>query len=365
MHDPDATVALPRPQAIAPSGGKGSPPPAGGGGRKVAMLGGAVVAVLGAAGGTAWYLLGGSGPGEPPPKPETPSVATAAPPVARAASASPAAAVPGPTAGITPAAVVAAAIPVPAPRLTDEPPRLASEEAIFGHRAALPTVFRLAANPRVFVIDFPDLELQGATFNRVAALVEKIGQPRDRVLGDIALASAIASSGDTPATYYYGHNYRGRELERFFALADRDGVTLNPAEQRLRDEVALLRRLVPTGEEFAVISVPGIAGQVDATMRRAILHHEIGHGHFFTNPVFAAHVARVWREVFTESERARFRAFLSREGYDPTLEEVMVNEAMAYLIFTPDERFFTPAMVGLTPQRADQLRAALRERAPL
>ena len=75
-------------------------------------------------------------------------------------------------------------------------------------------------------------------------------------------------------------------------------------------------------------------------------------------------MSRVWREVFTEAERARFRAFLQREGYDPSLEEVMMNEAMAYLIFTPDARFFTPAHAGLDEAWAEALRAALRVGAP-
>ena len=42
----------------------------------------------------------------------------------------------------------------------------------------------------------------------------------------------------------------------------------------------------------------------------------------------------------------------------------MLNEAMAYLIFTPDARFFTPAHAGLDDARAEALRAALRAGAP-
>jgi hypothetical protein len=333
VKDPDATVALPRPQAIPPSGGKAATVRrAPGTGLRAAVLAGGVV-VLAAAGGAAWYLLRPE-PQGPPAKPEAPAIVR------------------------PPAAPAPVAVPA-------EPgPRLAAADVILAHRAAAPTVFRLAENPRVFVLDFPDLDQQGAMFNRAAALIEKVGVPRDRLLNDAELAAAIARTGDTPGTYYYGHNYRGRDLERFFALADRDGIALNAAERQLREEVARMRRLVPTGEEFAVISVPGLERRVDEAMRRAILRHEIGHGHFFTMPAFAAHVAEVWRTVFTEAERAAFRAFLEREGYDPSLEEVMMNEAMAYLIFTPDPRFFSPAHAGLTDARAEELRAALRRRAP-
>lgn len=291
------------------------------------LAAGAVVLVAGAAA-VGWYWLRSDDPAEPPPKPDT---VTVAPPVV----------------------VPALSRPVPA-----------TEDMIRDHHAIEPTLFSLLVNPRVFIADFPNLDLQAATLNRVAALVEKAGAPRDRVLDDAALAAAIARSGETPATYYYGHNYHGRDLERFFALAARDGIVLNAQEIWLRDQMARIRSVVPAEEDFALVSVPGIEARVDASMRQAILHHEIGHGHFFTNPAFAAHVGRVWREVFTEGERARFRAFLEREGYDPALEEVMMNEAMAYLIFTPDRRFFTPAHAGLDDARAEVLRAALQAGVP-
>lgn len=339
MIDPDATIRLDRPAPAARP-----PVPAPPRRASLALLAMAA-AVLVAAGLAGWFWLRpGTAPilAEPPPKPEPPAVTQPAPP---------------------PPAVAQPAPPPAAPPLA-RLPQLATEEAIRAHRPAEPTLFRLAENPRVFVADFPGLAAQGAAFNRIAALIEKAGQPRDRVLDDAALAAAIARGGDTPDTYYYGHNYRGRDLERFFTLAARDGVALTPEEAWLRDQVARIRALLPPGEEFAVISVPGLEPRVDEAMRAAILHHEIGHGHFFTNPAFAAHVAQVWREVFTEEERARFRAFLEGEGYDPSLEEVMMNEAMAYLIFTPDPRFFTPAHAGLDDARAEALRAALRARAP-
>ncbi|MEO3473476.1 hypothetical protein AAFN86_16540 [Roseomonas sp. CAU 1739] len=336
MVDPDATVRLERPGQAAPA----PPPPAAPAGRRppVALVAAAgLLLLIAGVGAGAWFWLE-SGPSEPPAKPDTVAIAPPPAPIVR---------------------------PVPGVPPTLPGPILASEDAIRGHRATEPTLFRLAENPRVFVADFPGLDLQASALNRVAALVEKAGAPRDRVLTDAELATAITRSGETPATYYYGHNYRGRDLERFFALAARDRVALTAEEEWLRRQVLHIRSLVPAEAEFAFVSVPGIEGRVDESMRQAILHHELGHGHFFTNPAFAAHVARVWREVFTEGERARFRAFLAREGYDPALEEVMMNEAMAYLVFTPDPRFFSPAHAGLEDARAEVLRAALRAGAPL
>jgi hypothetical protein len=323
-NDPTIRIAAPHVATRAAPG-----PPAARARGVPLILGAAALAAVCVAGGAWWWR--GAGEVEPPPKPDLPALPVPAP-------VAPVAALLGPAIG--------------------------SQAEILAHRASQPTMFRLDANPRVFIADLPNLDRQGATFNRAAALIEKAGLPRDRVLNDADLAAAIARSGDTPATYYYGHNYRGRDLERFFALAERDGIALNPDEAWLREEVARIRRLVPAPAEFAVVSVPGIEERVDAAMREAILQHEIGHGHFFADARFAAHVAAVWRDAFTEAERANFRAFLAREGYDPSIEEVMMNEAMAYLIFTPDARFFQPAHAGLTDERADRLRAALREHAP-
>lgn len=372
MDDPDATIRLDRPGGAAPA----TPPPAApaSGGRPVVLLVAGGVLVLTAAALGAWFWLQ-RGPEEPPPKPDIATVAPSAvpapatppapiapvAPVVRVAPVAPVA----PTAPIVPVAPGVPVVPMPPVAPTRPPFVVATEEAIRDHRATEPTMFSLAGNPRIFVVDFPDLDRQGAALNRVAALIEKAGMPRDRALNDADLAAAIARSGETPATYYYGHNYRGRDVEHFFSLASRDGISFTPEERWLHEQIGRIRARLPVGEDFAVVTVPGIDARVDASMRRAILHHELGHGHFFTNPAFAAHVARVWRDVFTEAERARFRAFLQSEGYDPSQEEVMLNEAMAYLIFTPDPRFFTPAHAGLDEARAEVLRAALREGAPL
>ncbi|MBR0645934.1 hypothetical protein [Plastoroseomonas hellenica] len=268
-----------------------------------------------------------------------------------------------------PAGAPAVQTPTPTVPGTDPAPRsiaaravvlVLDEETILAHAATVPRMIRLRENPRVFVLDFPTLDMQGEAMNRIAALVEKVGQPRDRLLDDAALARAITESGDTPATYYYGHNYRSTDLARFFMLAERDHVTLTMGEEWLRLQYETAGEMVQGPDGFALLAIPGVERRVDATMRRAILHHEIGHGHYFTRPAFAAHVHRVWREVFTEQERAAYRRFLQSEGYDPALEDVMINEAMAYTLFTPDRRFFSPAMVGLDDARVEALREALR-----
>ncbi|HEY4254647.1 MAG TPA: hypothetical protein VGM87_25820 [Roseomonas sp.] len=321
------------------------------------MIGAAILA-LGLAGGALSYWVIFAGPGRvaaPPPA----VTASVAPPaiIAPAAPVAPPSAVPG---LFAPGTVPEPSQPAPRSISPRAVVPVLDEETILTNVATVPRMFRLRENPRVFVLDFPTLEMQGEAMNRMAALVEKVGQPRNRLLDDEALAHAIAASGDTPATYYYGHNYRSADLARFFMMAERDQVTLTMGEEWMRLQYEIAKEMVQGPEGFALLAVPGVERRVDITMRRAILHHEIGHGHYFTRPAFAAHVQRVWREIFTEQERASYRRFLESEGYDPALEDVMINEAMAYTVFTPDRRFFAPAMVGIEEARVEALRQALQ-----
>jgi len=269
-----------------------------------------------------------------------------------------------PPAGLEPAPGLA-----PPPFASPAPPRevgpaLTDQATIAAHQPRAPTLFRWAANPLVFVLDFPDLATQGAAMNRAAAFIEKARTPRDRVLDDAALAAAIAADRNTPSDYYFGHNYRASDLARMFAAADRQGIALNPQEEWLRAQLALVQRLDP-GRDAAILTIPGVGPEVTPALRSAILRHELAHGQFFTLPMFAAHVMRVWTEGLTEEERAAIRAFLGREGYDTTQEEMMANEAMAYLLHTPDPEVFDPAReLGWDAPRIARLRALLAEGAP-
>jgi hypothetical protein len=235
---------------------------------------------------------------------------------------------------------------------------LASEAQILTSRVTELTIRRLAENPAILVLDFPGLTEQARMLNRVAALVEKVGQPRDRVLDDAALAVAVRADGGTEESFYYGHNYRAADLARFFALADRDGVRLTPQEERLRS-IARDLGWLRDGAAGALVSVPqaGAEPWLDMRARATMLRHELSHGEFFTNAAYAANVWRFWNDALDNDERAQLRAVLSQASYDPSVEEVMANEAQAFLFHTPDERFFSPASLGFTTERMAALRA--------
>jgi hypothetical protein len=258
-----------------------------------------------------------------------------------------------------PPPVAAPARVLPAPSVRPKPFDIttANEATILAAHPASLQVFRFDADPHVLVLSFPSLHEQGRMLDRLGAFVEKAGLPHDRVLDEADLQAAIRLSGDTEDTYYYGHDYRAADMARFFALADRDGIVLHPEEETLRRLLTQDGMLVP-GAVGALISIPpeSQTPPIDAAARATILHHELSHGAYFTDPAYAAYAKDFWQNVLTEAQRAGFRRFLGSEGYDETNEDLMLNETQAYLVHTPDPRYFRPDYAGLSDTEAARLR---------
>lgn len=241
----------------------------------------------------------------------------------------------------------------------------ANEQQILRNVPAGLTVFRFADDRRILVLDFASLYQQGMTLNRVAALIEKAGAPRNRVLPNDELLAAIQADGSTVANYYYGHDYSAPALRRFFELADAEKIALGPDEAWLRHLLDQVGWSAP-GAAGGLISIPAVGADPNVTLsaRYAILHHELSHGLFFSDPDYAGFVHDFWNAALNDDERAGVRKFLGSEGYDTTFEELMYNEMQAYLMFTRDPAFFTPARVGMTPQRLADLQTQFLRRMP-
>ena len=259
---------------------------------------------------------------------------------------------------------------VPAPPVIVAPPAasllpLRSEAELLAQKADALVAARFAANTRILVLDFPTLTAQGQAFNRMAAFLEKMGLPRDRVLNDTEMTAAILADKATVETYYYGHDYRAADVARFYAAVDRQGLPLAPQEVQLR---ALLERegLLKPGTNAAVISIPREDSDpfVDASGRASLLRHELSHGEYFTNPDYATFSRRFWVEVMDETDRAAFRGFLTRQDYDPANEDLLVNEMQAHLMHTTDVRYFNARDCGLPLERVAALRASFLAQMP-
>lgn len=240
---------------------------------------------------------------------------------------------------------------------------------ILNHKSETATVFDYNGRSLIYVIDFPTLSDQGRMFNRVVALVERIGAPRERVLGNEELAQFIRSVGKTEATLAYGNDFLVSELVVFFNLADIGSVRLNSEELALR-QLLIERRLMAYRNGFfqavspnvVILSIPqvstGSPGNPPVTMlaRQTILMHEISHAEYYTNPLYANYCRRFWNETMSNDQRTAFRKFFARSSYNPDNEEMMVNEGQAYLLYTPDQRAFNAKLVGLKEKEIEILR---------
>ncbi|MEO8279916.1 MAG: hypothetical protein ABI564_09510 [Ideonella sp.] len=238
---------------------------------------------------------------------------------------------------------------------------------------------RLAENPKILVIEFPTLAAQGRALNRLAALIEKNKGPRDRVLSDEGLAKFIQQLGDTPETFYFGHDYTAEAVARFFTMAVSQQMLLNADELRLGNELlaaGLLKeesdKLIANPDRQAVVSFTAVQADdpltkgdetVDERRREAILRHELSHGEFFTNAAYRQHCWNFWQQL-SDNHRKLFTKFLTAQGYDPGNEELMVNETQAYLMHTPDPRAFSAEQLGVSPDQLTKLRAQFNQGLP-
>jgi hypothetical protein len=232
--------------------------------------------------------------------------------------------------------------PAPPPSM----PPLADEAALLAKPTDVFSLWRFSAAPGILVAIFPSLHAQALSLNRVAALIERPGMPRDHVLDDATLAAEIGRTAESFDTYYYGHDYRADDLARFYALADRGGAALNDMERLLRERLRAAGFFAGAAPAALITLPPHGDGLLDPSARATILHHELSHGAYFTNPAYAAYVDSFWTGL-TAPERAAFRHFLGEEGYDTGNDDLMRNETQAYLVFTADPRMFDPDHIGV------------------
>ena len=228
------------------------------------------------------------------------------------------------------------------------------------------------------MIEFPNLLEQGLAFNRAAAFLEKRRGTRVRVLNDVELAALVRQSGDSAETFYFGHDYTGEQMRKFFAQCGAQNIALNVQELRLRAlllEATMLQEIAagPSGstsqhaaKQQVVLSFSALQSDdpaskadegVDALRRESTLRHELSHGEFFTRPAYQKQSWKFWQTGLSKAERTMFRRMLAGMDYDPDNELLMVNETQAVLMHTPDTRAFDAHNLGLTQAQLKDLRA--------
>lgn len=250
--------------------------------------------------------------------------------------------------------------------------------AINDARSNVLVIWRTVVNPEIYVFDFPNLTMQGRTFNRITQFTEhQSGARKPRVLNNAEMAQHIATAKRTIADFAFGHDVMVWDLAQFFTTADRDKVELNPEETALRDflvERGLLRfwrtiwlPLKPLG---VILSIPQVQDKRDdeprvtTLARYTVLLHEMAHAEYFSNPSYAEYCQRFWSESLNDEQRDKFRAFLTKYNYSIKDNDLLVNEVQAYLMFTPDPSSFNAAKLDVLPRELDAMRNTFRSGGP-
>jgi len=246
----------------------------------------------------------------------------------------------------------------------DKTPRITGE-ALVERKSPKLQIYYNTKNENVLILDFPTLRQQGLMFNRLLAFAEGAGVSRSTILSEYELLSYLKKKKLTFETFAFGNDFVLKDIVDFFNLADRTSVTLNEGELRLK-HILLEHEFMVIGDNGvfetssvnkAVISITQIQPDdpstdademIDIDMRRALLMHELSHGEFFTNKAYRDYCMDFWHFKMSETERKAFREMLLENSYDVRNEELCINEMQAYLMNTPDKRFFSAASLGMS-----------------
>jgi hypothetical protein len=126
----------------------------------------------------------------------------------------------------------------------------------------------------------------------------------------------------------------------------------------------------------AILSIPqvrdrtGTEPAVTAAIRKTVFLHELSHGEYYSNPDYADYCRRFWFQQLddqlglNEAQRELFRKFLATKNYATEIEELMINEMQAYLMFTPDAQSFNAAKLNVSELELATMRDAFRRGKP-
>lgn len=175
----------------------------------------------------------------------------------------------------------------------------------------------------VLIFDTLNYSFQALMFKRLAYFVEK----KDHS-GSIYTIEYLEDKRG-----WNGHDYKPDDIADFFNKVSAEGFELTKGEEVLKDIVLKNRIVVSTrrgyiGGRGAVISC---SRSSQYSLRKSILTHESYHGLFFTSPSFRRYSNLVWSQLDDDSKEV-WLLYLDFLDYDITIEKLVVNEFMAYML---------------------------------
>lgn len=145
----------------------------------------------------------------------------------------------------------------------------------------------------IYFIKFNSAALQEAALARIGIFVEESGQ--------MARGTFSAAAAD-------GNDYRLSDLARFFNKAEKENVSLNQIEERLR--LALLKAglLQKTRDEGSkqytyIASQTAAIVSVGGDRVKASLSHELNHAVYFTDSQYRNKIAALYKNGFSNDEK--------------------------------------------------------------
>ncbi|MBI3148772.1 MAG: hypothetical protein HYZ17_09715 [Betaproteobacteria bacterium] len=232
------------------------------------------------------------------------------------------------------------------------------------------TAYRLADNPRVIVLDMPDVRDQGGMFGRLVLFIERGNAPKTRLMLIPEVQGWLKQNKSTMESLTVGNNLRASELARFFNTARYQAEALTADERQLYDWLLawnVLREeangVSVVAPEHILISFPqasSVAGcngcSVTQAQRETIAKHEFAHAKLATDLAYQHYCEWFWSQALPPAMRERFTRFLHTRGYDPNNRELLANEAQAFLLYTPDPSMFSAQLLGVTEAELQAMR---------
>ena len=275
----------------------------------------------------------------------------------------------------------ASPVPAPAPHTALWPNRV-SRDQLYTARHAARVFYRLEDDPRVLVLDMPDVVDQARVFARIVIFIERANAPRHRILSVPDIKRWQEVNKETLATLTIGNNIRADNFTRFFNTARQQGEAITEDEAWLLEHLlkeGVLREVhggyVTQAPEQIVISAPQPALKECATClitqarRELILRHELAHARFVTDQVYRDYVEWFWHNQLSADQRRAITKYLQSLGYDITIPELVIDEMQAFVLHTPESEFFSAKGAGFTSKQLEALRegfwARLAEPRPL
>ncbi len=248
------------------------------------------------------------------------------------------------------------------------------------HKSEKLVVWNLQNQSKVFVFDFPNLTMQGKTFNRVTYFTEQAvfssGYPK--VYNNAEMQEYFDSVRRNQANFAFGHDVQVQELVQFFNLIERDKIEIYTEEVQLRNfllEQGLIKFwrgfYQAVQPEVVLLSIPQLQARradepaVTETIRRTIFQHELAHAEYFTNEYYANYCRTFWNESLTDEQRKAFTDFLSNHNYNIYYADLVVNEMQAYLMHTADAQSFSAAKIGVSEKDLETMRKMFRQGNPV